>query len=159
MNKQRLALIVGLVLGLGLMAAAIGSLKVMPVWAGPRPAPTPITSPAGGDDWVMVNYLSTQTLSQTTGYTSTGFQTASYVVADIQCTLDVTTTGMNTTTCYIDWSNDDTNWDIGITVCGNDRDMTDMQQFNMFGRYSRVRCVISESSLITMTVIGKAHDN
>lgn len=126
--------------------------------AGPPPAPTPIAATAGGNDWLMVTYLSTDTVD--IDINSGGKHNPAYSVVDLSHTLDVQSSYHNTATCYLDFSNDNTNWDRGLTVINAaDEDVTDMQQYPIFGRYSRITCTLSNANEVTITVIGKLTQN
>lgn len=141
-------------LGLILVLSLLSSMQVRQAVAGPLLAPTPITAPAGGDGWVMVNYIA-QTNTVDVDLNSTGQQTAGYTVVDLSNTIDATDN--QTVTCYLDFSNDNSNWDRGLTVISAvSADATDMNQYNLMGRYSRITCTLGTANEVTVTVQGKA---
>lgn len=152
--RKRGHFLVLLAVGLGLMALAVNVFQGAPVAAGPLPAPTPISAPAGGQgEWIMVTYLSTNTVD--VDVNCAGRQIAAYTTLDLQHVIDVS--GAQTVTCYLDFSNDNSNWDRGATVINaKSADETDMQQYNLFGRYSRITCTLGTSNEVTLTVKGKA---
>lgn len=146
-----------LAIGLVLMALVVGALQVRygVAVAAPAPAPTPISEVAGGENWVMVTWLNTNTID--VDVASTGIHMPAYTVADIQHVLDVGSA--QTATCYLDFSNDNSNWDRGPTIINAKlADETDMNQYNLFGRYSRITCTLTTANEVTITVRGKVHN-
>ena len=161
MNKQKLGLLLGLVGGIGLVLAAMSAMMVGPAVAGPAPAPTPISVPAGGGDWVMATWHNTQIMTDaSTSYNGLSFQLAAYNVADISYTSDVTGTDFQTATCWLQFSNDNTNFDqLGVRILLDVAlDDTAITQTNLFGRYGRITCTVETSNHLTLTIMGKLHN-
>jgi hypothetical protein len=151
--RKRGHFLVLLAVGLGLTALAVNVFQGAPVAAGPLAAPTPISAPAGGQgEWIMVTYLSTNTVD--VDVNCSGRQIAAYTTLDLQHIVDVT--DAQTVTCYLDFSNDNSNWARGPTVINAGADETDLQQYNLFGRYSRITCTLDSTNEVTLTVKGKA---
>lgn len=154
--KKRLVFPLALLVGLALLALALGSFWAMPAVAGPLAIPTPIAATADvGPGWIMLTFIQTDTVTGT--QTSPGYHLPSYPVADIQWVLGFTDS--ETVTCKLQFSNDNTSWADGIGVVGSaSADVTNIDQFNLFGRYVRATCVPSDTNnAYTVTVIAKIH--
>ncbi len=81
---------------------------------------------------------------------SNAMQLSKYEVLDLQYVIDQGTT--NTTTLKIQFSNDNTNWSDGINVVANNAaDANAMQQFNNFGRYTRLYATLTNANAVTIT--------
>lgn len=146
------AMIVGVVLLLG----ALFALRAMPVEAEPpRVIPTPIPATADvGPNWIMVTWVNTNTVTGT--QTSNAFNLPSYSAADIQWVLKFTDS--ETVTCKLQFSNDNSNFADGVNiVAAASADACAMNQFNLFGRYTRVVCTPTTTNAYTVTVTGKVH--
>jgi len=144
-----------LVLALALLVALANVLPEQPVQAGPLAIPTPIAAPAGGGDWIMATYLNTNTVEA--GVHSSGVHCAAYTAADVQHVLDITDN--QTVTCKLQFSNDDSNWSDGLNVFATkSADENAMQQFQLFGRYSRITCTLGTANEFTVTVKAKLHN-
>lgn len=145
--------ILGLLAGLGLLSSMLSPSG----WV-EAAIPTPVAEVAGGGDWVMATYSIggdfTNVYDTATG---SAIHDPAYTAADISWTLDVS--GTIAVTCTLEFSNDNTNWADGVNICNNlSADETNIQQFNLFGRYSRAVC--SETggdaeNTYTMTIMGK----
>lgn len=146
-----LALVVGL---LGLMLLG-GLLQGMPAREVVASFPTPQCCAFGGGDWAMVSYMNETEIATTTKTCSNGQQTAAYVLLDVQSVFVMPT--VNTTTCYIEYSNDNSNWCTNVFSVGNAivTDTVACDEFHLFGRYSRVCCTASNTETITVTQRAK----
>ena len=164
MNRIRLGLLLSLVVGVGLVWAAMSAMVVGPAVAGPAPAPTPISVPAGGGDWVMAKWHDTQLMTVAgVSYNGRSLHLPGYTAVDLQYTIDVTATGVQTAACYLQFSNDNASWDQpGLLLFTNrDADGAWITQTNLFARYGRVTCTVEYADAgraLTMTVEGKLHN-
>jgi len=132
-------------------------------WSAPAPVqaaiPTPVAEVAGGMDWVMATYsIGGDFIDTHDTATGSSIHDPAYTAADISWTLDVS--GTIYVTCTLEFSNDNSNWADGVNVVNNaSTDVTNMDQFNLFGRYSRIKCTESggaeNENTYTMTLIGK----
>jgi hypothetical protein len=156
MDKKQ---VFGLTLVVALCLLVIASVVMgQPAQAGPLAIPTPVAEVAGGGDWAMATFSIggdfTNVYDTATG---SGIHTPGYTVGDISWTLDVS--GTITVACKLQFSNDNSNWADGVNLfTGKTADETNINQFNLFGRYSRVVCTETggdASNTYTTTVIGK----
>ena len=60
---------------------------------------------------------------------------------------------LNTTTLTLQWSADDTNWATGpVLLAANVADGTNIVQFPILGRYTRIKTDVSNTNTVTYTV-------
>lgn len=161
--RKKLALGLALVTGLALVAVFFGGMMVTPVVPSVRADwPTPPGEAFGGGDFVFVNYMGTTGIATTTKTCGNGQQTAAYVLADVQGTLDMSSGITQFITCTLEFSNDNTNWcTIPMTVMTAITDVTQSiwcEQLWLFGRYSRACCESSATTLYTVTQRAKAYN-
>jgi hypothetical protein len=122
--------------------------------AAPQPAPTPVnvaySTGAGG---VLTFFGSARITTDTNGPI---VGVSEYEKIDLQYVIDQGATP-NTVTLSIQYSNDGTNWDPGLTiVSGNAADATAMQQFPLYGQFARVRADVALTQPVTITIPGLA---
>lgn len=121
--------------------------------------PTPVAEVAGGGDWVMAEYsIGGDFIDVYDTATGSAIHDPAYTVVDLSWTLDVS--GTIYVTCTLEFSNDSSNWADGEDIVGNaSADVTNMDQFNLHGRYSRAKCTESGgadlTNTYTATLIGK----
>jgi hypothetical protein len=137
-DNRRFALVLALLVAVVLMAGSLFSMqRAQPAAAA---IPTPVAEVAGGGDWVMVTYSFSGDFTNVYD-TATGgsIHDPAYTAADVSWTLDVS--GTITVTCKLQFSNDNSNWADGVNLFADaTSDVTNIDQFNLFGRYSRVMC-------------------
>jgi hypothetical protein len=138
----------------------LGSLLTMEekAQAGPLLIPTPVAEVAGGGDWVMVTYSDSDFTNAYDTVTSDSQHAPAYTAADVSWTIDVS--GTITVTCTLEFSNDDSNWADGINILSSvTADETNMDQFNLFGRYHRISCTetggAENENTVTYTIKAK----
>lgn len=155
-DNRRFVFVVALLLALVLMVGSLFSMQ--PAQPAQAAIPTPVAEVAGGGDWVMVTYSYSGDFTDVYD-TATGgsIHDPAYTAADISWTIDVS--GSITVTCSLEFSNDNTNWADGIDILSSvAADETNMDQFNLFGRYSRVKCTETGGEAgvtYTATILGK----
>lgn len=157
MKDRRFALTACVLLAVFLLLGALLTMEEE-AQAGPLLIPTPVAEVAGGGDWVMATYSIGGDFSDVYDTaTGSGIHDPGYTAADISWTLDVS--GTITVTCKLQFSNDNSNWADGVNLFATKTaDETNMDQFNLFGRYSRVMCTETGGEAgvtYTATVIGK----
>jgi len=137
-DNKRFVLVVALVLAAFLMAGSLFSMQQR-AQAGPLLVPTPVAEVAGGGDWVVVTYSTGDFNNAYDTVTSNSQHAPAYTAADISWTFDVS--GTIEVTCTLEFSNDNSNWADGIDIVnGASADVTNIDQFNLFGRYHRIKC-------------------
>lgn len=157
--SKKARFVASMIVGLALVALAVGVMLTSPevslveaeVWA------TPQGAAFGGGDWAMVPYLNAASVITPAGlkWCGTGMQTAAYVLADCQTIYDEHSA--NIVTCTMEFSNDNTNWctNMGTVTETVTADGVSCEELHLFGRYSRVCCIASETELYTITVRAK----
>jgi hypothetical protein len=158
MKDRRFAIVLALLVAVFLMAGSLFSMqRAQPAAAA---IPTPVGQQAGGGDWVMVNY-SDSTSEWANAYdtaTSGSKHAPAYTAADISWTIVVS--GTIYVTCTLEFSNDNSNWADGVNILNNvSADETNMDQFELFGRYHRIKCTESSGAenenTVTYTIKSK----
>jgi hypothetical protein len=145
-----------------LLLLAVVALTYIPagrVDAAPAAIPTPVIVGFSGDNTEIKTFWSAQRLIADGG--SAVFEMPQAEALDIQYTIDqtvvVATSETNTTTLKLQFSNDGTNWTDGVNVvASNATDVTNLLQFNNFGRYTRVFADVTNVNPVTFTVIAVA---
>jgi len=155
-SNRRFVLVLALLVAVVLMLGSLFSMqRVQPAQAA---IPTPVAEVAGGGDWVMVTYSYSGDFTNVYD-TATGgsIHDPAYTAADISWTLDVS--GTITVSCTLEFSNDNSNWADGVDLFSSKTaDETNIDQFNLFGRYSRVKCTETggdASNTYTATIKAK----
>lgn len=141
-----------------LLLAVLGVFGLQPARAaqpGPLLAPTPVSvQPVSGAARAVAFWPPT-VITQSVGSAAVNTILASKL--DLQWVFDQTAVAgaPNTTTLKLQFSNDGVNWVDGVAVVSNNSaDATDMQQFAVFGRFTRVYATVSNSNPLTVTALG-----
>jgi hypothetical protein len=156
MKDRRFAIVLALLVAAALMAGSLFSMqRAQPAAAA---IPTPVGQQAGGGDWVMVTYSDSDFADAYDTVTSDSKHAPAYTAADISWTIDVS--GTIYVTCTLEFSNDNSNWADGINILDNvSADETNMDQFELFGRYHRIKCTESSGAenenTVTYTIKSK----
>ena len=156
-SNKRTHTIVSLAVMAALLIAAGGFLAATAapdrVLAAPEAAPTPVSAIYSANA-TMVSFYSATTLD--TDDNTAGKQLSAYETLDLVYTIDQGATP-NPITMTLQFSNDNSNWADGLTiVANNSADATAMQQFNNFGRYTRVNTDLGNSEDVVVTVSALA---
>lgn len=156
MKDRRFVLAAALLVAVFLLLGSLLSMEE--AQAGPLLIPTPVAEVAGGGDWVMATYsIGGDFTDVYDAATGSAIHDPGYTAADISWTLDVS--GAITVTCKLQFSNDNSNWADGLNIFATKAaDETNMDQFNLFGRYSRAACTETGGAAgktYTVTIMGK----
>ncbi len=124
----------------------------------PLAIPTPVTAPAhstapNAPEFPL--FFNAKPLAADTR--SSCFEVPEYSAIDLQWLIDQTIvdTTANTITLKLQYSNDNLNYVDGASfVSANVADAGDMQQYNLFGRYTCIYADVSNTQTVTVTVIG-----
>jgi hypothetical protein len=138
-----------------LLSALMGLTNTWPsAQAAPLPAPTPLSNPARSVNVQgPVFFFDSQTLTADTA--STKFWLAPYQVIDLQYALDETTT--NTTTVKLQYSVDGVTWTDGLSlISAGTTDTSGLNQFPLFGLFTRIYVDVSNTNAVGVTVVGAA---
>lgn len=155
-------ILTSVLMALAVLALAFVVLTYIPagrVDAAPVAIPTPIAPAYSGDTTNIVTFFATKQITADTS--SVSFELPQAEALDLQYTIDQTaipaTLEVNTTTLKLRFSNDGVNWTDGVNVvASNTADVTNLLQFNNFGRYTTVYADVAVANPITITVIGVA---
>lgn len=125
----------------------------------PRPLaiPTPVTAPAHASAPNAPEFPTFFNVKPLTADERNCFEVPEYSIVDLQWQIDQTlvNTTANTITLKLQYSNDGTNFVDGASfVSANVADAGDMQQYNIFGRYTCVYADVSNALPVTVTAIG-----
>lgn len=124
----------------------------------PELIPTPVSASASQAAANVITWMSASARTADGG--GSAQNTRNFQRCDVSWAVDVGT--VNTTTLTLQFSNDNTYWvngaaiestivaDSGLSTTGSGN----MQQFAVFGRYSRVYADVTNSNPITVTAIG-----
>lgn len=154
-NRRIRPVAMALVLGFFALLLALSVLLPLsgPAEAAPPLAPTPVANLAPSNSALNVTFQATTGITQDTNTNSK--QLISYEYMDISITVDHGT--VNTTTFTVQFSNDDTNWDDGPALISNSAaDATDITRVPLFGRYVRIKQDVTNSNLLTTTILAVA---
>ncbi len=150
--------------GVAIVAVVLLALLLVPLGTAkatiPQPLaiPTPVTAPAHSTALNAPEFplfFNAKPLAADTR--SSCFEVPEYSIIDLQWLIDQTLVGTaaNTTTLKLQYSNDDVNYVDGASfVSANAADAGDMQQYNLFGRYTCIYADVSNTQTVTVTVIG-----
>ena len=124
----------------------------------PLAIPTPVTAPAHSTAPNAPEFpLFFNAKPLTDDARSSCFEVPEYSIVDLQWLIDQTIVNStaNTITLKLQYSNDDANYVDGASfVSSNAADAGDMQQYNLFGRYTCIYADVSNTQTVTVTVIG-----
>jgi len=153
MSKKRAAAVLAVpFVGVMLLLLVFGMVVQPRAQAAPLPAPTPVSSDAtAAGKNPVVTFWKAKAL--TANGASNVIELPDMERMDLQWVVDVGT--VNTTTIKLQYSNDGTNWVDGVNVEASiAADKNNLQQFNNFGRYTRLYATLTNSSPITITAIA-----
>jgi hypothetical protein len=123
--------------------------------AAPSFAPTPVAAVQRSPSPEFPAFFNAKVLTADTR--SSCFEVPDYAVVDLQYTVDQTLVDLapNTTTLTLQWSNDNVSYVNGLAVATNNiTDTTDLQQYQLFGRYACVYADVTNTNPVTFTVLG-----
>ena len=124
----------------------------------PLAIPTPVTAPAHSTVPNAPEFpLFFNAKALTADTRSSCFEVPEYSIVDLQWLIHQTIVNStaNTITLKLQYSNDDANYVDGASfVSSNAADAGDMQQYNLFGRYTCIYADVSNTQTVTVTVIG-----
>lgn len=137
-----LALLVGLVSGPQAATAANGLPRIY--------APTPVAAVERGVGREAALW-SAKVLTATANTGAINVLAAN--VVDLEYVIDQGT--VNTTTLKLQFSNDNVNWVDGVAVASNiAADGSDLQQYQVFGKWMRINAALTNSNATTVTVLA-----
>ena len=144
------AIVTAIVLMLVVLSAL--SLNTPTSQAAPLAAPTPISVPIQARVVPEFPTFFNTTVLQASA-NSSAFEVPDYSAIDLQWIIDVNT--VNTTTLKLQYSNDNVNFVDGASFASAVvADANSMQQYPLFGRWTRVVATVSNTDPITITVMG-----
>ncbi len=137
-------------LALILFVALLTAIPGAPAAAAPAAAPTPVsvTRPGGSGQFATFTLFNSAVITADT--TSSCVDVGAFAIADVQYTIDQSTT--NTVTLTTKWSVDGGTLVSGVNVvASNAADATDMQQVQTFGRYFCLLADVTNTNNLTVT--------
>lgn len=148
MNK-RFTLIALTLLFLAVVLLSIGNTGK--VSAAPVAVPTPVSVSRAVAKWFPVTYWDTAPL--TADARAECFETAANDLIDIQYVIDQGAGVPNTTTIKLQHSVDNSTFIDGVSlVTSNSADASDLEQFQVFGRYTCLYADVSNTNAVTLTI-------
>ena len=127
-------------------------LSSVPTNAAPPAAPTPVADIVTGGDGKFFNFQPLTALTADTNAGGTADMLA-FDSVDVQYTIDHGT--VNTTTIKVQYSNDGTTWNDGLTlVSASAADGSGITRVPVFGRYLRLNQDVTSADPITITLTG-----
>ncbi len=124
----------------------------------PLAIPTPVSAPAHSTAPNAPEFpLFFNAAPLTADTRSSCFEVPEYSIIDLQWLIDQTLVNStaNTTTLKLQYTNDGVNFVDGASfVSSNAADAGDMQQYNLFGRYTCIYADVSNTQTLTVTVVG-----
>lgn len=147
---RQLYTFVAVVVSLVLLAVLVSVLPASPVTGAPASVPTPVAAvERNAYAPTLYSFFDAETMTADT--TSSCFALANYDIADIYYNIDQGTT--NTTTLTMRFGNSPSALVNGTDiVTSNAADASDMQQLQLFGRYTCILANVSNTNTITITV-------
>jgi hypothetical protein len=147
MMRKQIAIAVSI--GALLLVALLGAMGGGGASAAPAFAPTPaaVTQPVRAQP-ALFTLFPTAVITQDTRGTCRELGTFS--VADMQAVVDMSNT--NTTTVYLQFTNDQAAYINGVNVVSTNVDLTDMVQTPLFGRYACAYVDVANTENVTVTV-------
>ena len=153
MKIQRSTVVSLILLCALLLPTLVMALRAQPVQASPLDAPTPVSSPSTRASSTSLAAFS-RSSRLTASARSAVVDLSDYNLLDLQWVITMGT--VNTTTLKLQYSNDGQNWADGVSVATLASSTGGMNQFNNFGRYTAVYATLTNSSPITITLVGLA---
>lgn len=151
-TRNTLSIVIA-VLFAALLFLSMYGLPGLNVDAAPPAAPTPVANILTADKTAFFRFQPATALTANTN--TSGKYVQQFNSLDVQYIIDHGTT--NTTTLTIQYSNDNTNWVDGLAlVTSSAADGTSISRVPLFGAYTRVKQVVTNSNPITITLLAVA---
>ncbi len=143
------------VVAIVLVSSLFNSALSTPSQAAPALVPTPVASVNLGNVGKVITIFRTEAITQTTRHCT---RSSAFNTLDIQYTLDLTSTNVNTVALILEYSNDTVNFETGprLTLSGTDGESV-LTQRASFGAFVCINAVVSNTNTITIGVnaVGK----
>jgi hypothetical protein len=147
-------LVVVAALCLALLAGALVSgTGPVPVGAAPPAAPTPVDNLVYSPDRNYFDLYDTKTVAADTHTPIMDISAQEWCDIEYVVNQDIDSSGVNTTTVTLEFSNDRSNWVDGpALVSNNAADASDMTRLPLFGQYMRFKMDVDNSYTPTWTI-------